>query len=421
MNGIFEFITMAFPKAGLQVGGLPFTLNMILFGVVMLINLKQIPSFLNSWGVFLIAYFLFFFFTTASLLINIAEQQSSSLDIAMTMVVLFSPLAAVPISQLSLRKAMVINSSSAIIVGGYMMVQKTFGITKTALVGLTYTLGQDLTTKPIGYASSENLSHKMPSTYQNGNSSGLFLASSLALLLIWQPTKRCDKVLKYSGMICCIIGIFLCGSRSILFPMVPLFAMIVIQLYKLYQPRQRRLFWLLIFSVGLLSVAYFTFFGQEVLATFYDRVVIQTIQNPSSDRFAQWKIIGEQIYQLDAVGVVRLFLIGLTNDLFQLDGMLRFLAMKGIIAQLSFLVVLIYPILMLYRDPKTKIVSYALMGIFIAFLIDMSFFYLPCVMNYFMVYEIGTKFQQEIASKQEEKNYVSITYFQNSETHSSSD
>lgn len=413
MNGIFEFITMAFPKAGIQVGGLPFTFNMILFGIVMLLNLKYIPTFLNNWGDFLIAYYLFFFFAIASLLINIAERQSTSLDIAMTMVVVLSPLAAVSISQLSLHKALVINCLSAIVVGGYMIIQKTVGITRTALAGVTYTLGQDLTTKPIGYASTEYLSHKMPSTYQNGNSSGLFLASSLALLLIWQPKKKTNQLFKYSGIVSCIIGLFLCGSRSILFPMIPLFGMIGIQLYKHYNKQQRKIVWLVLSAFSMIAVWYFTVFGQDVLATFYDRIITQTIQNPSSDRFAQWKIIAEQIYQLQPTAVLRFFFIGLTNDLFQLDGMLRFLAMKGVIAQFSFLVVLLYPIVALYKDQKTRIISYALMGIFIAFLIDMSFFYLPCVMNYFMVYEIGLKFQQDAVSNQEDENYVCNTHFKN--------
>ncbi|WP_314066409.1 hypothetical protein [uncultured Vagococcus sp.] len=412
MNGIFEFITMAFPKAGIQVGGLPLTLNMILFGVVMLANLKHLPAFLNNWGGFLIGYYLFFFFSTASLLINIAEQQSTSLDIAMTMVVILSPLASVPISRLSLHKSMTITCVSAIIVGGYMIVQKTMGITKTAVAGVTYTLGQDLTTKPIGYATAENLSHKMPSTYQNGNSSGLFLVSSLTLLLIWQPERIGTRCLKYGGILACLIGVFLCGSRSILFPMIPLFIMIGLDLYKQYEKEQRKIVWI-VFGGGIIAVsAYFNFFGQEALTTFYDRVITQTIQNPSSDRFAQWKVIGEQISVLSPYRVLRFLFIGVANDLFQLDGMLRFLAMKGVIAQLSFLAVLMYPIIGLYKEKKTRIVSYALIGIFIAFLIDMSFFYLPCIMNYFMVYEIALKFQQKARDNQEEKD-VYDSHFKN--------
>ncbi|MDR2465136.1 MAG: hypothetical protein LBD38_02530, partial [Streptococcaceae bacterium] len=90
---------------------------------------------------------------------------------------------------------------SSFVVSGMMVIQYFFGIVNTNIKGLITTMGQDIETKNIGYglsgAGAE--ANKMPSTYQNGNAAGIFLALALTALLVWRPVDKKWGKLKVAG------------------------------------------------------------------------------------------------------------------------------------------------------------------------------------------------------------------------------
>lgn len=195
MNELFEFVTMVIPKAGIQVGALPLTLNMLLFGIAILLNLQYVVKFLFSNMYFFIAYYLLLMICLFSVFINLSDRTISTMTVAKTVVVLLSPLAGTLFYKDSADRALKIVSVASIMNGLYMVCQKIFGIINISIKGLTYTWGQDLAAKNIGYNGGDTNSlvgeaNKMPSTYQNGNSVGLFLATALVLMLIWKPASK---------------------------------------------------------------------------------------------------------------------------------------------------------------------------------------------------------------------------------------
>ena len=119
MTSLFEFITMAFPKAGIQVSGLPITINMVLFGVVTIVNFKYIPKYLKLMPSFIFPYYLLVMFVVISVLINIGNGTITAMTIAMTAVVTLSPLAGLSAMALSTEKSFKIVSISSIVTGGY--------------------------------------------------------------------------------------------------------------------------------------------------------------------------------------------------------------------------------------------------------------------------------------------------------------
>lgn len=390
INALFEFVTMAFPKAGIQVGGLPLTLNMLLFGLILLINFRTLPAYIQSIPNLFIPYYFLFCFSILSLMVNYSQKTVSSMEIAMTIVVIMSPLAGVAIYNLNIEHSFKIMNISTIIVGGYMIIQKVFGIINTSVIGITYTLGQDLTKKNIGYtmAVEGSEANKMPSTYQNGNSSGLFLASSLFLLLLWNPVKKKWKALKYIGIICSSIGLLLSGSRSILFPLLILLIFILYSYLKNLTFRKKRNVILVFILFVIILFFYFLTIGNQLYLQLYDRFFIQTVNNPTSNRGTMWINAINYIYFLNGSSLVRFLLIGVPNNAIGSDGMMGFLLSRGVIAQISFIICLLIPIVDLHRKKTVKVMSWILFSIFIAFMIDMSFFYLPCLMNYYFAYMI---------------------------------
>lgn len=65
------------------------------------------------------------------------------------------------------------------------------------------------------------------------------------------------------------------------------------------------------------------------------------------------------------------------------EGVIYVLSYYGVFAFLSFLSVLIYPLVSVFK--KNKLLSVGLILMFIAFLVDTSFLYPPSLINYFFI------------------------------------
>ncbi|MFT9004726.1 MAG: hypothetical protein ABF991_08475 [Liquorilactobacillus hordei] len=392
MNYLFEFITMSFPKAGIQVGALPLTLNMLLFIVVFFMNLRFALESVKISYCFSVCYFLLVAFTLVSVLVNITNHTITAFNIASSFVVLMSPLAAVAIKRNDCDKSMKIMAISVLITGGYMIIQKLFGILDTALEGVTYTYGQDLIQKNIGYdVTDSSLSNKMPSTYQNGNSVGLFFALSIVLLLVWNPKTKIWKLLRQVCIVLAIYGVVLSGSRSIMFPLV-IFGLGIIIGYYRKLPRIYRIRFLVTFLIFLL-LSIFLILGKnpQLYQGLYDRYVIQTTADPTSNRGEQWSLALTYIYNLNFGDLLKFLILGVPNTLIGSDGMMGFLLNRGVVAQIMFLICLLMPIINLLKLKEVRIVGFGLLAVFCAFIIDSSYFYLPSLMNYFFAYNLAMK------------------------------
>lgn len=402
MTSLFEFITMAFPKAGIQVSGLPITINMVLFGVVTIVNFKYIPKYLKLMPSFIFPYYLLVMFVVISVLINIGNGTITAMTIAMTAVVTLSPLAGLSAMALSTEKSFKIVSISSIVTGGYMIIQKIFGIIATSIAGVSYTYGQDLAHKNIGYtgdsSSAVGEASKMPSTYQNGNSVGLFLATSLALLLSWTPDNSRWKTIRKVGIVMCLIGLTLCGSRSILFPMLLVSVFIFFGYFRKLNGNEKKSLFINIFLFLLTLLLFLKITHSDVLNQLVERYITQTIENPTSNRSSMWADGWQYINNLNLKQFISFGIIGAPNDAVGSDGMMGFLLNRGIIAQLLFIACLGIPIVQLMCKKETRIVAWSLVAVFIAFILDMSFYYLPCVMNFYLAFAIAGKSQNSDVS-----------------------
>ena len=84
----------------------------------------------------------------------------------------------------------------------------------TSVAGLTYTLGQNISDKPIGLKT-DGTAEKIISTYQNGNSLGIFNALEVSFVLTSAQSSRFWKIGQYFALGLGLVGIMLSGSRSI--------------------------------------------------------------------------------------------------------------------------------------------------------------------------------------------------------------
>lgn len=154
--------------------------------------------------------------------------------------------------------------------------------------------------------------------------------------------------------------------------------------------RARTLRFLFLFTIVV--VLYFSFARTQVIGQLYNRYVTQTIANPTSNRSMIWSNALNYIFNLDNKGFVRFLLIGAPNTSISSEGMMGFMLNRGVIAQLLFLICLVVPILVLIGDRKKRIVGYGMFAVLVAFILDMSFYYLPCVMNYYIAFAIAQNY-----------------------------
>lgn len=380
---LFEFMTFAFPKAGAQLG-VPITIAMFFFLFALLkCQYQVIPVFSKIKGLST-AYIVFAGCVVISLIFNLGDL--SSFQVTVAMVVLASPLAVGIGYSADLQRALKILAVSLIIAGGYALIQRVAGIVTTAIPGLTYTFGQDLAAKPIGYGmAAVGEAQKMPSTYQNGNGAGLFYAMGIPILLSWVPLSVNWKLVKYLALFFGFFGLFLSGSRSIMFPFVLLFIFLLILVKNKLSYQKQILFLSAVFFIAALGTLYLMYANNQFLEGAYARYIQQTASDPTgAGRTSQFALAFTQVNQLNELGFLRFLLIGLPwSQLDTLEGLLSTLFCYGLFGFIGFLLLFMSA---LYHSFKMNLLaSLGLVCIFLAFMVDGSFNFPPSLMNFFFL------------------------------------
>lgn len=177
------FLTALFPKAGVKIGDFP--LPVFLFGLVVAVLLAVVtkPTKPHSpWAVVLLILWLAFVAARAIVLAGVSLPGALAFAAwtAGPIVVLFIATASND-PQRRFVRAIEVGFVCSV---GYGIVQLIGGVQSTAVPGLTYAFGDDLTEKNnVIYSETGADYSKIPSTYQNGNIYGLVAAGMFALAL----------------------------------------------------------------------------------------------------------------------------------------------------------------------------------------------------------------------------------------------
>ncbi|MEE8737771.1 MAG: hypothetical protein SOI66_02535 [Bifidobacterium sp.] len=408
MDALFQAVTMIIPKAGVQLGGAPLTLNIILFIIVLLRNPNQTMLSIQENHNVAIGYAVLLFFGLFTFTLALTNG-TAPFQLAQIVTVVASPLAGVIALRMKPEKSFRILCIALVLVNLYASAQFFLGITRTAIAGLTYTYGQDPTSKPIGYGMSANASaSKMPSTFQNGNYLGIFDALGISLLLMWKPFSRLWIMLRYAGIVCGILGIVMCGSRSTIIPFALVAALLLVQRYRATQSRMKGTYLLGVAVAGLSGFAYLLVYQPGIINQFVTRNITQTLNDPTaSGRTNQWSGMWQTITQLNNWQLLRLTFFGQGAD-YGLggEGLPTFFATFGLFSTLAFYSMLVAAIVHLWRNERTRTVALGVFCTFFAFCIDSSFYYPPNVMMTFMVIGIALRAAKESSATPERDDAV---------------
>ena len=391
LDALFIFVTTTIPKAGAQIGVVPLTANLILLGVIVL---RSPIAALRSLAIFRSVGFWYGILVVFGLVSTVAYADGgSTYSLAQRLVVVGSPLAAVAAVRCPPRRAVQIVAVAAVVTAAYALVQFVGGISGTSVQGITVTFGQSLETKTIGYTGEGDTAAKIPSTYQVGNSFGIFAALAVMLMLIWRPDTRRMRRLRVIAIVSGIVGLLLCGSRSIVIPVVICLVFVIYQYLSTFS-RSAQQWALVVIIAGCLSGAlYVAFFQSDILTAFWSRNVVQTLNDPTAaGRTDQWSAIWAGIYDLNGWQLARLILIG-QDPSWGLggEGLPAFFVTFGLPATIGFYSGLVVLARRLWQERLTRPVALGVLCVVFAFTVDTTYFYPPNLMNVYLIAIIAKK------------------------------
>lgn len=390
LDQLFLAITFIIPKAGAQLANVPLTFNLLLLAAVLLCDVPrtfEAPQ-INGWIGFLYYGFLMVAIVS-TVLLNVGKGVFS---LAQNIVVMFSPMAIVAARRVPRDTAMRIAVVSLLVVNLVGLLQYFFGINEMSVAGLTYTYGQDLASKPIGYGSlSTNETNKIISTYQNGNSYGIFCALAVSLAIGWEVEDACWRKLRFVSTLFGVLGLLICGSRSIVLPSCVVGLYLVAQrlhTWKGYAWRRNFLLLLVAFAGIVLYVLYS---NSSIVANFADRIIGQTLgDTTASGRTTQWAEIWNGFLAMSPAEAVRFLLLG-QGEPYDLggEGFPEFVCRFGLLAAVLFYELLFMTAAHFLGFEKTRPLGAGMLCVIFAFCVDQSYYYPPTVMEYFLAAGIG--------------------------------
>lgn len=346
-------------------------------------------QFFNQNKKFLYIYILYAITILVVVLIN--YDHTSVFMLAVSLVLIASPLAVgigYKINPNTFYKIVII---SMIITGLYSVLQWTIGIEATKIPGLNIAYGDTFEDKPIGYGFNGMEAIKMPSTYQNGNGVALFYLLAIFLIVPWNTNKKIWKIIAIS---LAIIGIILSGSRSALIPFILLIPYVIKKIYDKLKTKNQKILLLIVFIIGISStMLYIVYSNSELIEYMYNRYILETINDPTgSGRTTQIQDVLQSITSQDFIMTIKNLLLGVQwNDAIFSEGIFYLISYYGIIIAITFCILLLYPIIKLYKNDKIEVLG--LLAVFIAFMVDSSFNYPPALMNYFFI--VGVLYQRQ--------------------------
>ena len=397
MDALYVFITTAFPKAGVQVAGLPLTLNLLLTAYVVLRQPNQTFLSVQKHRSIMIAYSVLFVFGILSMLLAFA-QGGAPFTLSQMLIVVGSPLVAIAALRIPPKKFAEIIIISMLIINIYAVTQYIFGIENTSIGGLTYTYGQSITDKPIGFKA-DGTAAKMVSTYQNGNSYGLFDALGLSYLLSRLPLNRQWNIARVAALFIGFVGFMLSGSRSIQIPFCVFLIFILIQYIRQTSPRfQQNIIGGIIF--GGCALCAFAATQPMMISSIKKRLITQTLADPTANgRTKQWQGIFDAVTQMDGFSLIRQLLFGKNPTAsFGGEGLPHFFTVFGLPCTIAFYAGLVLLIIECWKNQYTKNIAFGILCVTIAFCVDQSFLYPPNIMNIYLFYGAAQKLTNTVAA-----------------------
>ncbi len=379
-------------------GGTAITVAEFAFVFAIISSKKQILQFFNEHKKFLYIYLLYITIIITTMVVN---YQNLSLNrIAISLVLIASPLTIGIGNKIKLDTFYKIILISLIITGLYSVLQWTVGLEATKIPGLNIAYGDTFADKPIGYGFDGREASKMPSTYQNGNGVALFFLLAIFFVIGWKTQKKGWKIVAVSLG---VIGIILSGARTALIPFIIIVPYAIKKFYDKLQKRNQKIMLLIVGIIGISAfVFYIIYSNSELIEYMYDRYILETISDPTgSGRTTQISNVIQYITSQNFIGVIRNFVLGADwAEAFFAEGIFNIISSYGVIEAIVFCLLLLYPIVKLYRNSKIEVLG--LLAVFIAFMVDASFNYPPGLMNYFLI--AGVLFQKQKVKQVENKN-----------------
>lgn len=291
---------------------------------------------------------------------------------------------------------------SMIVTGLYSVLQWTIGIEATKIPGLNIAYGDTFADKPIGYGYGGMEAIKMPSTYQNGNGVALFFLLAIFLIIPWKTNKKVWKVI---AILLAITGIILSGSRTALIPFILLIPYTIKKIYNRLKTKNQKILLLIISIIAISSaIFYILYSNSELIEYVYNRYIVETINDPTgSGRTTQIQNVLQTITDKNFIISIKNLILGVQwSDAVFSEGIFYIVSYYGMVVAITFCMLLIYPIIKLYKHNKIEILG--LLAVFIAFMVDSSFNYPPGLMNYFLI--VGVLSQREKIDRRNNDNEI---------------
>ncbi|PLS27702.1 O-antigen ligase family protein [Bifidobacterium parmae] len=381
LDALYVFVTMAIPKAGVQLGGIPLTLNILLSALVVLKNPNETIGFIQKIRGFNVAYWTLLAFGMVTFVLGLTDG-TKPFDLAQTLIVLASPLVGVAALRLKPETLTRIVIVATIIVNVYGLIQFVGGVEKTSVEGLTYTYGQSLLDKPIGMSTTTDTADtKIISTFQNGNSYGIFNVLAFSFLMSRLPVSGGWGALRMVATISSVVGVMICGSRSSVIPFAIMCVFMVISFLNQLPPRKRQNILVLIAVICIVGVVALVAQG-TILEQFWERNVVHTTQDTTAaGRTDQWANSFRIIGQLSALPLLRLFFFGKSAGMNLIgEGLPEFFFNFGIIGTVAFYGGLLCLVRYCWKLAHGRTIAMGILCVTAAFCMDRTYHFPPNLM-----------------------------------------
>lgn len=390
----FAVISFALPKAGAILGTVPVTVAEILFIICCIISIK-FKRPMKTDTRFTIIYIVFAFFMIFSGFYNIANGVGSA-GLTMFILVLLSPFSYyfLALNEEDIYKYCRIVCFSVSVVGLYALIQWIFGIEATKIPGVTIALGESYSRKPIGWGANGLEALKMPTTYQNGNISGVNCLMFMLIILQWKPTNTRDNQLRFVGFILVIVTVALSGSRSVLFPLV-LFLLYTAAKWMLNLIRYHKLKKkaLALGPVLMLFITIIALIFNEHIGRYIGYFVYRFVESTLRDPTAAGRTTGLQyaiasFFSLSGFEKLRFLIVGAGwRSGITIEGIFNMFFRYGLPALFSTFALLAYT----FNHEKNRQWSLSVLQlcIILALAVDGTMFYNPTLMNYFFILKLS--------------------------------
>lgn len=400
LDALYVFVTMAIPKAGVQLGAIPLTLNILLSALVVLKNPNDTIRFIWKIRGFNAAYCLLLIFGIVTLALDLIDG-TKPFELAQTLIVLASPLVGVAALRLKPETLTRIIIVATIIVNLYGIVQFLVGVDKTSVEGLTYTYGQSLMSKPIGMSTATDTADtKIISTFQNGNSYGIFNVLAFSFLMSRLPSVSGWGTARMVATIASVVGILICGSRSSVIPFAIMCIFMVVSFLNQLPPQKRQNIMTLIALVCIVGIIALAIQG-TILEQFWERNVVHTAQDTTAaGRTGQWINSFKIISQMGTLPLLRLFFFGKSASMnIGGEGLPEFFFNFGIIGTIAFYIGLLCVVRYCWKLAYGRTIAMGILCVTVAFCMDRTYHFPPNLMMVFLFAGASTMLQDSVGTE----------------------